>query len=180
MNEIIDCLLKRRSVREFKDIPINKGDLEQILDCGMSSPNGQNKQTWRFTILHRKDRILSFKENILAVLEVTHTDSLHGFGNPAAVIIVTDRKCNYNAMANGACAIMNMMTAAWSLGIGTCWINALRTIQEEKNIRDMLYEFQIPEDHMVVGVMVMGYILEGKLPKKPHRRTDVIHFVDLM
>lgn len=178
MNEIINCLLERRSIREFRDIPIEKAHLDEILKCGIASPNGNNKQTWKFTVLQVRDNIISFKRNIVRTLEITHTDSLHGFGDPTAIIIVTDRKCNYNAMANGACAIMNMMSAAWSLGIGTCWVNALRTIQEEEDIRKMLTDFQIPEDHMVVGMIVMGYMLEEKIPKKPHRRTDVIYFAD--
>ena len=81
-------------------------------------------------------------------------------------------------MADGACAIMNMMTAAWSLGIGACWINALRTVQDEETIREILRSFGIPDSHMVIGIMVLGYIPDDDISQKPYRRTEVIHFVD--
>ena len=112
----------------------------------------------------------------MSVLENVKTDSLHGFDNPAALVIVSDRKENANAMANGSCAIATMLIAAWSLGIGGCWINALRTIQDKPEIRDLLREYRIPDNHIVVGTVALGYVPE-QLPKKPKRRDNVIHFV---
>ncbi len=178
MNEVIKCLQDRRSVRKFSDIPIKKDTLEEILRCGMAAPNGHNKQTWKYTVLFSKNQIYYLKEKIMKVLDITKTDLLYGFENPAVVIIVTDRKNNYNAMANGSCAIANMLNAAWSLQIGGCWVNALRTIQDEPTIRELFRQFEIPENHMVVGMIVLGYIVGVNLPKKPRRRTDVVHFVE--
>lgn len=178
MNEVIKCLQDRRSVRKFSDDLIEKAELEEILKCGIAAPNGQNKQTWKYTVLLDKNQITCLKEKIIGVLDITQTDSVHGFENPAVVIIVTDRKGNYNAMANGACAITNMLNAAWSLQIGGCWINALRTIQEEPAIREMLRQFKIPDNHMVVGMVVLGYMKKDDVSKKPHRRTEVVHFVE--
>lgn len=178
MNEVIKCLQDRRSIRKFSDIPIKKDTLEEIIKCGMAAPNGQNKQTWKYIVLSDKSQIDYLEEKIIEVLDITKTDSLHGFGNPAAVIIVTDRKNNYNAVANGSCAIANMLNAAWSLQIGGCWINALRTIQDEPLIREMLGQFEIPGNHMVVGMIVLGHLQEDVLPQKPRRRMDVVHFVE--
>lgn len=117
-------------------------------------------------------------DNIETVLTKKRSDSLYGVDNPAAVVIVTDRKSNYNAMANGACAINTMLLAAWSLGIGGCWINALRTIQDEPEIREILSKYGIPEEHLVVGMVVLGYLPEGELVKKPRRRLDVINWIE--
>lgn len=178
MNAVIKCLSERRSIRKFCDISIEKNKLIEIVGGGIAAPNGHNKQTWKFTVLVNRDKIDNLKRIIITELETTKTDTLNGFENPAAVIIVTDRKNNYNAMANGACAIANILNAAWSLGIGGCWINALRTIQDEPVIRDMLQQFDIPENHMVVGMVVLGYFDVDDIPKKPRRRTEVVHFVE--
>ncbi len=178
MNEVIACLRERRSIRKFQDIPIERDVLKEIVNCGIAAPNGHNKQTWKFTVLSHKSTIKSLEKIIVEQLEFTKTDTLHGFGNPAAVIIVTDRKSDYNAMANGACAIANILNAAWSFGVGGCWVNALRTIQDEPEIREMLLQFGIPEGHLVVGMVVLGYFDTDKMPKKPHRRAEVVHFVD--
>ena len=176
MNKVIECIYDRRSVRHFADISLEKEVLEEIVRCGIQAPNGHNRQTWRFSTIVGGG-ILHWSETVLSVLERTKTDSLQGFDNPAALVIVTDRKENVNAMANGACAITTMLTAAWALGVGGCWINALRTIQDEPEIRELLNSYEIPENHMVVGTVALGYLPE-QLPKKPKRRDNVIHFVN--
>ena len=179
MNEVITCIMERRSVRSFQDRAIDRKDLEQILYAGIHAPNGQNRQTWRFTVLSTKRRIDYYRGKVEKILSQTQLDSLHGFENPAAIIIVSDRRSNYNAMVNGACALENMMLAAYSIGIGSCWNNALRTIQDEEEIRNGLFaELGIPDTHRIAGSLLLGYIKEDDLAKKPRRRTDVIQFIE--
>ena len=57
MNDIIKCLMERKSIRRFKDTPIEKVCLDEILKCGVAAPNGHNKQTWRFTVLCSQEKI---------------------------------------------------------------------------------------------------------------------------
>lgn len=179
MNEIIECIVNRVSVRNFQDKPIDKETLQLIAKAGINAPNGLNKQTWRFTILNQSNQISEFKNQVESTLERTKTDTMHGFDNPMAIIIVSDRKTNHNAIANGSCALENMMLAAYSLGIGSCWLNALRTIQDDEEIRqNLLGKFGIPDNHMVVGCLMLGYMDEERIFKKPRRRNDVIHFVE--
>lgn len=178
INEVIHCILQRQSIRKFEEKPIKHTDLKAILLCAINAPSGNNKQSWRFTVVTNQVEIDKVKNTISSVLERTKTDSLHGFENPAAVIIVTNKKSNYNAMADGACAMENIFLSAWSLGIGSCWINALRTIQDEMEIREMLLEYGIPDTHMVVGMVVLGYIPKGDILKKPRRREDVINWIE--
>lgn len=178
MNEVIRCILERRSIRKFEDKPIAREELETIMEAAVNAPNGKNNQTWNFFVLTNGEKIEKLKSVIVETLGKTQTDSLQGFGNPAAVVIVTNRKNNYNSMADGSCAITNMMLAAWSLGIGACWINALRTIQEEAEIRNILGEFGVSDSHLIVGMVELGYLLEGELPKKPRRRMNAIKFVE--
>lgn len=175
-NYVMKCIYDRRSIRHFKDEKIDKDTLEKIVEAACQAPNGHNKQTWRFTVLTGKE-IGKLKEEVRNTLTRTETDSLYGLDNPAALVIVTDRKENYNAMANGACAITTMLLSAWSLGIGGCWINALRTIQDEPVIRHLLNSYEIPENHLVVGMVVLGYIEDGELPKKPKRRSGIVHYI---
>lgn len=179
-NKVIECIIQRQSIREFSDEPIERTELETILECAVNAPSGHNRQTWKFTVVTNPIHIENIRNTIINVLERTKTDSLYGFENPSAVIIVTNKKINYNAMADGACAMENMFLAAWSLGIGSCWINALRTIQDEKEIRDMFSGFGIPDSHMVVGMVSLGkmYFSNRGGKMKPRRRKDVINWVD--
>lgn len=177
MNETIQNILERRSIRHFLNKKISQEELELIAHCGINAPNGQNRQTWKITVLCRENDIEILKNTMSDVLDRTKTDSMHGFDNPVAVMIVTDRKTEYNAMVNGACVLSNIFLSAWSMGIGTCWVNALRTIQEEPGIRSLLTSYSIPDTHIVIGMAILGY-LPDELPKKPKRRESVIHFVD--
>jgi nitroreductase len=158
-NKVIECILQRQSVRKFSQEPISRMELETILQCAINAPSGNNKQTWKFTVLSNPIHIEKIRNRIINVLDFTKTDSLHGFENPSAIIIVTNKKTNYNALVDGACAMENIFLSAWSLGIGSCWINALRTIQDETDIRDMFSEFGIPDSHMVVGIASLGKML---------------------
>jgi nitroreductase len=179
-NKVIECIVQRQSIRKFAEERIKRTDLEAILECAVNAPSGRNCQTWKFTVVTNPIHIEKIRNTIISVLDRTKTDSLHGFENPSAVIIVTNKKSNYNAMADGACAMENIFLSAWSLGIGSCWINALRTIQDEKEIREMLSEYGIPDTHMVVGMASLGKILcnPGGGNRKPRRRKDVINWIE--
>ncbi|MBW1642953.1 MAG: nitroreductase [Deltaproteobacteria bacterium] len=49
--EIIEAIMKRKSIRDFKPDPISKEVLEKILEISVRSPSGVNKQPWEFAIL---------------------------------------------------------------------------------------------------------------------------------
>lgn len=101
---------------------------------------------------------------------------MSGFNTPPCVVLVSNRKDNYNAVADGACAIENMLLAAHSLGLGGCWVNALRAIDGEPEIRGLLRGYGIPDSHLVVGMVVLGYPAE--VPKGTRKRESVIHYID--
>lgn len=176
-NDVIKCIFGRRSIRCFKDEPLGREALQVIVECGAQAPSGRNLQDWRFTVIYTADKVAAWKESVSSAFDRTGTDRLHGFGNPAALVIVSCWKDDYNAAANGACAIMDMMLAAWSMGIGSVWINALRTIQDEDDIRGMLSGYGIPQNHMIVGTVALGLPAEP-LPKKPERKANVVRFIE--
>ena len=60
----------------------------------------------------------------------------------------------------------NLMNAAWSLGVGSCWINQLRETCDVPEVRALLTEYGVPEDHIVVCSAAIGYI-EKETPAKP-------------
>ena len=78
-------------------------------------------------------------------------------------------------LADCACALENIFLMANSLEIGSCWINQLKTICDEKEVREVLTSFGIPENHIVWGMASIGY---PNSAAKEHERNDgVIKFV---
>ena len=76
-------------------------------------------------------------------------------------------------MEDNACALENMFLAAHSFGIGSVWINQMRDICDEPEVREMLRSWEIPDSHRVFGMAALGYAAasEKKRSEKNRRGT---------
>jgi nitroreductase len=124
-----------------------------------------NSQPWHFTIVRNK-----------ATPEELVNRAVHGHLLQDAdldIVVTMDRKVKVDDwlaehVYSGACAIMNMLLAAWELGIGACWVSL-----DDKTTRAVL---SIPDDQILVGSLALGYP-KGQLPhhkvdeRKPLRET---------
>ncbi len=173
MNETIQTILSRRSIREFTEDEIPVKQLEMILQCGYYAPSGHNMQTWRFTVIQDYDKIADFKKVAARVAKEQNVD-LYGFENPKVLILISNDRRNPNGIQDSSCATENMMLAARSYGIGSTWINVLRTLCDEPGIRKMLDEYGIPANHIVWSMIAMGY---PKEPGKLLAKKNPVHWV---
>ena len=55
MNETIQSILNRRSIRDFKEEQISDEDLNIILECGRYAPSGMNRQSYAFVAIQNED-----------------------------------------------------------------------------------------------------------------------------
>lgn len=154
MNEVLNNILTRRSIREFKPEQIKDEELDLILKAAIYAPSGMNKQSWKFTVLQNKEKI-----EVLAkvVREKLGRNEGYNFYAPPTLILVSNDRENSNGLADSSCALENIFLMANSLGIGSCWINQLKTICDEEEVRELLNEFEIPENHIVWGMASIGY-----------------------
>lgn len=173
MNEIFENILSRRSVRAFKEQMIPKEDLMTIARAGVHAPSGMNRQSWKFTIIQQQDKIQTLAKAVAKVLE---KGSSYNFYQPDALILVSNDRENSNGLADSACALENMFLMAHSMGIGSVWINQLKTICDEPEIRQLLDAYEIPENHIVYGIAALGYAKDEGKPKE--KDESVIHFVE--
>ncbi|AGX41869.1 nitroreductase family protein [Clostridium saccharobutylicum] len=172
MNEVLQNILTRRSVRKFKQEQIKDEELDLILKAGVYAPSGMNKQSWQFTVVQNKEKIESLAK---VVREALGRDAGYNFYAPPTLIMLSNDKENTNGLADCSCALENIFLMANSLGIGSCWINQLKTICDEKEVRELLTSFGIPENHIVWGMASIGYP-DGET--KAHDRKDgIIKFV---
>ena len=172
MSEVLQNILTRRSVRSFKEEQIKDEDLDLILKAGIYAQSGMNKQSWQFTVVQNKEKI-----ELLAkvVREALQRDAGYNFYAPPTLIMLSNEKDNVNGLADCACALENIFLMANSLEIGSCWINQLRTICDEKEVREVLRSFEIPENHIVWGMAAIGY--PNSIAKEHERNDGVIKFV---
>ncbi|MBD7912155.1 MULTISPECIES: nitroreductase family protein [Clostridium] len=172
MNEVLNNILTRKSIRSFKDEQIEDDSLQLILKAGIHAPSGMNKQSWQFTVIQNKDKIEALSK---VIREALGRDKSYNMYNPPTIILLSNDRDNSNGLADCSCALENIFLMANSLGIGSCWINQLKTICDEKAVRALLSDFEIPENHIVWGIAALGYAaIEGKAHEK---NENVIKYV---
>lgn len=192
MNSILNNIMTRRSVRAYKREQIPKEDLQTILMAGSYAPNGMGLQSWRFTAIQDPAVLKKVNEAIrqtllsIPVVAETHpyvvsliekakdvnADFLY---QAPTFILVSNLKDDGNSMPDSALAIGNMMLAAHSLGIGSCWLNQLPGLTHMPLIRELLDKLGIPKNHIVYGSVVMGYAAGEAKPAA--LRKDVINII---
>ena len=149
---LFDVILNRRSIRRYEDKEIPKDVLDQIVEAGRQSPSAANRQPYHFVIVTDSE----IKQKL--------PGRFSGFIKNAPVIIVGC--ANPKALLTGKWAIIdttivleNMVLAAWSLGVGSCWIGSFN----EQKIKELL---KIPKDWKIVALITLGYPAETPKPTK--------------
>ncbi len=192
MNKIIENMLTRRSIRNYKNEQISVEDLNTILLAGSYAPSGMGMQSWKFTAIQNADTMKKVNEAlrqtlltipvvaethpyIVSLIKKAEDENSNFLYNAPTYIIVSNLKDNGNAMSDSALAIGNMMLAAHSLGIGSCWLNQLPGLTNMPLIRELMTELGIPENHIIYGSVVMGYAAVEPAQAAP--RKDVIHII---
>ena len=167
MNNIIEVIKKRRSIRKFKVDQIKEEELNLILEAAVHAPSGHNDQPWHFTVIQNKELI----EKISDLSKAEMAKSI--VHNVPTLIIVSGKKDSYSPLVDCSAAVENMMLEATSLNIGTCWlglVNYFFEIEEAKvlNIKDGY------EPYYAVGI---GYISDECNIHSIQRNADVFTYI---
>lgn len=170
MNEVINSILTRRSIRKYKDTQVSDEDLNTILECAQYAPSGMNNQGWYFTVVQNKDMLKKIKTVVSEAL--AKPADFDPFYNSPTIIIVSNSS-NITPEADSALAIENIFLSAHSLGIGSCWINILNGLRDNPKVQELFKELQIPENSTVYGSVSLGYNA-GEEPSAPPRKTGTV------
>jgi len=153
MNEVLNAIKDRRTIRRFKPDPIDDAKIQMILEAGRWAPSFSNLQPWRFIII--KD------QNLKNELDKASRESVLHLGineAPVVILVCVDRRIDpLHAIEAGATAAQNMALAAHSLGLGAGWIGVWGT-EAETAVRKL---FQFPETTRVVSLLPIGHADES-------------------
>jgi nitroreductase len=191
-NPVIDCILARRSTRDFEPTPIPPEQLETILNAAIWAPSGSNSQSWLFTAI-QKPEVMAELQAILrtafaeryvpdddypAKHSMKNSVTKEGYQsfNRAPVLIIASNRPHYeNAMADCALALENIFLAAQSLGLGSCYINQLHWATKDPPLRDFLAGLGIPKEHVICSSAAIGVIRKESLP--PQRKANTFQII---
>lgn len=172
MNEVMNAILTRRSIRKFTDQPIPEEILKDIVDAALHAPSGMGKQTWQFTVITNKEVISRLVETIGKELGREGYDMY----NPAAIFMPSNITGGIWSKEDNACALENAFLAAHSHGVGSVWINQMQNINDRPAIRAILDELGVPADHSVTGMAALGYAAPDA-PVRPLERIGKVVYV---
>jgi long-chain acyl-CoA synthetase len=173
-NEVVETILRRKSVRKFTDQDIPVEILETLIKVAIKAPSGHSMQTWHFSVVANPEVIEKIKETAARVADNSH-EKIYGFNNPKVLILVSNDRRNENGIQDSACAVQNMMIAATSFGLGSVWINGLKKICDVPEMRELLASVGIPAKHTVWCTLALGY--PDEKPKEIARKENVVTWI---
>lgn len=164
--DVRECILKRRSIRKFKDEDITKDIIKDLLECAMAAPSACNKQPWEFYVI-KNDALL---EKIKRVGKYTN------FNSPCVIIVCGNRERTLSKRDNDffiqdcSAAIENILLRATSLGLGTVWCGILPMEIVYKNTKEVL---NLPDNIEPLGMIHVGYPNEEKAERTQYNEHYV-------
>ena len=174
MNDTIRTLLERRSVRSYRPDAVEEEKLQAILEAGLYAPSAMARQS--VTLVAVEDReTLDHLERENAAIQGDPAGKPF-YGAPMAVAVLTDPEATnaVNGQRDGALALGAMMNAAWSLGVGSCWINRAQEFFASAQGKEQLRKWGLPERLEGVGFCILGYADKEPAPAAPRREGRVV------
>jgi len=168
--DVLEAIKGRRSIRAFKSQNVSAEIIEKLIDAARWAPSAGNIQPWEFIIVRKpeiKRRLAeaalgeTFVEeaSVLIVVCANENRSFEGYGLRGKTLY---------CIQDTAAAIQNIHLAAYSLGLGTCWVGAFR----EEEVREIL---KIPDGIRPVAIIPVGYLAEAPLPRSRRSIGQIVH-----
>lgn len=175
MNEIIKAMLERRSVRKFKSDMPSKEEIDTLIKAGLYAASGRNFQGVKIIAVTNKElRDEISEEN----RKIGGWDK--GFdpfyGAPVILIVLAD-KSRPTYIYDGSLVMGNLMLAAHSLGIGSCWIHRAKEEFESDIGRKILDKLEIKGEWEGIGHCAIGYADADDI-KAPERKPERVYYID--
>jgi nitroreductase len=157
-NQVIKAIMERRSIRKYKDTPVEHEKLATIVKCGINAPSGINKQPWEIRVVESQELINQVNE----VYKKANPDIIEkdpSFKNmfrnaPNLICVATAQGGNLDCGLLGE----NMMLAAQSMGLGTCCLGGpVRFIKDNADAKFFLDKLGFSEGYDLIYILAIGY-----------------------
>jgi nitroreductase len=193
MNETLNSIKNRRSIRKYQEKQISEESLQLILEAATFAPSGGNNQSWLFTAIQNREILQTLNRMVrqaflemelaaneypskIAAKKLAQSENYNFYYNAPTLIIASNVPNYANAMADCSCALQNMFLAAYSLGLGSCWINQLRWLNDHAGIRAYLGSLGLAAEQVICGAAAIG-LIDGVPPVAKARKENTIQVI---
>lgn len=144
----MSIILKRKSIREFKDIKITEQQITSLLQAGMQAPSAKNQQPWDFIVVDDQD--------ILQHLSTMHKGSWPLKTAPLAIIPVLREsdKSPLMTVQDISASVENILLEAVNLNLGAVWIGVYPLPERIEHISKV---FDFPKENTPFAIIAIGH-----------------------
>jgi len=189
MNSVLESIKKRRAVRSYESKSVPKEILQRIIEAGNQAPSAMNSQPWRFVVIEdktmKKKLLQAALPNAKKILEhvkeadperyaqiMKRYDEMEDpiyYSAPAILFVIGSGR-----YADHSCplACENIMLAAYSFGIGSCWVAFGSMVSEDEGVVKAL---ELKEDEKIYGPILLGY--PKVYPEPPKKKGPVVKWI---
>ena len=175
-NAVIETIMARRSIRNYKQVPVGRDTLNTILECGINAPNGQNKQSWEVRVVDNPE--------LMAQMSQAMADGHPGMefakscfrGAPVMVFIARDLSYDFSPYDCGLLA-ENIMLSAWSMGVGSiCLGSPVRFLTDNDVCKPYVEKLGFSQRYELCLCVGLGYAAEE--PAAKPRDNSKVKFIE--
>jgi nitroreductase len=168
--DLSQVIRDRRSIRKYKDIPVEWEKIEQVLNAARLAPSWKNQQCWRFLVL--TDAVK--RSSLLAAFPEENPGKKAIAMAPAVIVVCADPA--ESGVENGieyfiadtAIAFEHLCLEAHELGLGTCWMGMF----DEGVVKAAL---DIPGGIRIIGITPLGYPDQEPRPRPRKELAEIAY-----
>ena len=181
MNQTLQTILTRRSVKKYTAEPVPEALVEEVVKAGMYAPSGMNRQSPIIVAVTNPElrNKLSRMNLDIIIGKQLKTSSGHSdpfYGAPVVLVVLAKKDCP-TRVYDGSVVIENMLIAAHSLGLGACWIHRAKEMFETEEGKALLKELGITDEYEGIGHCILGYPAPDALKPQSPRKPDYVVWV---
>lgn len=162
-NEVIQNIITRRSIKQYKDQQITDEELQTVLDAGLYAPSGMGMQSPVMVVVQDKDTMAQIVRMNAAVMNATSNPY---YDAPTVILVLapTDRT---TYIEDASCVLDTMMLAAHSIGLASRWIHRERQMFETEEGKELMKKWGIPEnfevsEHWLSDMLTVNFLSQRR------------------
>jgi len=158
MAEVMEYIFKRRSIRAYKEKPVERGLLDKLLQAAMAAPTASNNRPWEFVVVTNDETMEKFRQCL----------PYGKFYAPAAIVVCANPQVGRKRASfaywvqDCSAAAENIHIAAAGLGLGSCWLGVHPRRKRIQVIREIV---GLPENVRPLCIIYCGYPDKEKEPR---------------
>lgn len=165
---MLDLLMKRRSIRNYKQEAVDADKLQKIIQAALLAPSSRGRTPWEFVVVQNR-------ETLQALGKCRHPQQVFLPDTPAAIVVLGDTSVTDVWVEDCSIAMTIMQLEAEQLGLGSCWIQIRNRMAqgEQQTSNDFIKELlHIPAQYDVLAVLALGVPDE----EKPGRTLEGLQY----